>query len=75
MAPTARELADRLGVAPGDIRVLMAQYPGDVPMWEEAGVRAPEVYHDISHGLSPYGALSALLASNLTPHLGGHASA
>jgi len=49
------ELADDLGVTPGDIRTLMAQYPGDVPMWEEAGVLASEACRDVSHMLSPYG--------------------
>lgn len=42
MALTVNELADNLGVDPDDIRVLMAQYAGDVPMWDEADVLAPE---------------------------------
>jgi hypothetical protein len=52
---TVDELADDLGVTPSEIRVLMAQYRGDVPMWDEPGALAPEVGHDVSHMLSPYG--------------------
>jgi hypothetical protein len=55
VALTVDELADDLGVTPSEIRVLMAQYPGDVPMWDEPGVLAPEAGHDVSHMLSPYG--------------------
>jgi hypothetical protein len=55
MALTVNEPADDLGVAPADIRLLIAQYSGDVPMWEESTVLAPEVCHDVSVMLSPYG--------------------
>jgi hypothetical protein len=54
MALTVKELADELGVDPGDIQVLTAQYPGDVPLWDETVVLAPEVRDDLSRELSPY---------------------
>jgi hypothetical protein len=43
-----QQLADQYGVTPGDIRPLIAQYPGDVPLWEDAGVLSPEVSDDPS---------------------------
>jgi hypothetical protein len=55
MALSVNELADDLGMAPGDVRVLMAQYPGDVPMWEESGAVAPPVCRNLSLMFPPYG--------------------
>lgn len=54
VAATVDQFADRSGVAPDDVRVLMAQYPGDVPLWDEAGVLAPEVGYDAARIVSPY---------------------
>ena len=48
MPLTVNDLAEDLGVATADIAVLMARYPGDVPMWEEGSVAAPEVGHNTS---------------------------
>jgi hypothetical protein len=49
------QIADEFGRTPGDVRVLSAQYAGDVPLWDEVGVLAPEVGYDLSPLLSPHG--------------------
>jgi hypothetical protein len=55
VAATVEQLADPFGVTPGDVRVLIAQYPGDVPLWDEVRVLAPEIGHDMSRIVSPQG--------------------
>lgn len=55
MATTVQQLADRFGVSADEFRALIAQYPGDVPLWDEAGVLTPDVDCDLSRTLSPEG--------------------
>lgn len=42
VAGTVQQITDRFEGSPGDIRALIAQYPGDVPMWEEVAVLISE---------------------------------
>ena len=55
VATTVQQSADRFGVSADDFRALIAQYAGDVPLWDEAGVFTPEVGYDLSRPLSPDG--------------------
>jgi hypothetical protein len=55
VSATVQQIAERFGVSDGDVRALIAQYPGDVPLWEDAVVLTPEVGYDLSRMLSPHG--------------------
>jgi hypothetical protein len=49
-----QQIADKYEVARSDIRSLIAQYPGDVRLWEDTGVLIPKVSDDLCRVLSPH---------------------
>jgi hypothetical protein len=54
VTPTVDRQTDDLGVTPADSRVLMAQYVGDVPLWDEPGVPHLLICDHLARGLSPH---------------------
>jgi hypothetical protein len=54
MSATVRQVAEELGMDPGDVLVLAWLYPDD-DTWEEEGVLSTVAAYDLRRTLSPYG--------------------